>query len=91
MIKITDKKKLSGRNRIPHVARKMQMPPENPELYREKIDSIDWTDHPPENRSYKIRVNGKTIYDPDPKPSSQYGIQFNLGRYKDEVKKGKWV
>lgn len=94
-INITNKKKLVGRNRIPHVARKMQMPPENPESYRQKLDAIDWTDHPPENRSYKIKINGMTVFEPVEREkktaNGPYATQFNFGRYKDAVKKGKWV
>jgi hypothetical protein len=40
------------------------MPPENMEEYAAKLNKIDWTDNEPVKRTYKIKVNGKVVYDP---------------------------
>jgi hypothetical protein len=65
--KIGDKPNLMGRRRKAHIHRKCMMPPENMQEYAEKLDKIDWSEKEPLKRTYKIRVNGKVIYDPGEK------------------------
>lgn len=60
----SEKVKLSGRRRIPHIHRKCMMPPENMGEYAEKLDKIDWSEKEPVKRTYKIKVNGKVVYNP---------------------------
>jgi len=66
-IKKSEKVNLSGRRRMAHIHRKCMMPPENMGEYAEKLDKINWSETEPVKRTYKIRVNGKIVYDPGKK------------------------
>lgn len=89
-INITNKKATKGRNKVPHIARKLSMPMENPD----NMDSIDWGNYDKKERSYKVKINGKTVYSPpekEKKSNAKLATNIHFGAYKDDVKKGKWV
>jgi hypothetical protein len=88
-INITNKKDLRGRNKTPHVSRKCQMPPENQEEH-DRVMGLPRGDHISE-RKYKIRVNGKWVYEPECIEKKEVDAPKYLNRrFKDDVKKGKW-
>ena len=62
--KISNKPSLSGRNRRAHIHRKLMMPPDNAQDYAAKLDAIDWSVDSGRKKTFKIRVNGKVVYNP---------------------------
>ena len=83
------KRALKGRNAVPHIARKLSMP-YTPEQ-RDALDKIDWGDYPDQSRGYAVRVNGKTVYQPQQKGKKETGPAFFQNRFKDDVVKGRWI
>ena len=85
------------RNKIAHVARKLQMPPNDPDGYAGKLDAIDWGNYKTE-RSYGIREKrgGRFVTISEPKKRKVKKSNFpapiySKQHYKDDVVKGKWV
>ncbi len=89
-INITNNKTLKGRNKIPHTTRKCQMPPDNQEEHDRVMDLP--RGECISERKYKIRVNGKWVYDNGKSEKKENKSAKYLDRkFKDDVVKGKWI
>lgn len=88
-INITNKKSTKGRNATPHVARKLSMP------FPDGMNNIE-DDYKDIKRTYSVRKRHgnkvvEVVHESDvkPKPKNR-STNFNMGEYRDEIKKGKW-
>lgn len=76
----------SGRNAIPHLSRKYQMPVL--EEHRENWDSFhdNIQDDIKHDRTYKIRVNGKWVYEPKREEKKHKAPEIMFGTFKDSCR-----